>query len=240
MTSTLVPYKNTFLQKNDINNSPLYSFKQTIPNPLHFNTQYTITSSLYNLLALHNSNTKTSNICFLNSPNLDINHETIKSKNNYTSESSKIQFENKPLVVISSTSENDISDNYSSANSRRSSFSQNSPRKILNKNELSCEEISNNIKIKRLNYKGSIQKHKKCMIRDDAYWERRRRNNDAAKRSRDSRRKKEDEITIKAALLEQENITLKLELEKIKNQVEETKKLIVTKNTNDLSINCTV
>uniref|UniRef100_A0A0K0EI91 BZIP domain-containing protein n=2 Tax=Strongyloides stercoralis TaxID=6248 RepID=A0A0K0EI91_STRER len=224
MTSTLVPYKNTFLQKNDINNSPLYSFKQTIPNPLHFNTQYTITSSLYNLLALHNSNTKTSNICFLNSPNLDINHETIKSKNNYTSESSKIQFENKPLVVISSTSENDISDNYSSANSRRSSFSQNSPRKILNKNELSC----------------SIQKHKKCMIRDDAYWERRRRNNDAAKRSRDSRRKKEDEITIKAALLEQENITLKLELEKIKNQVEETKKLIVTKNTNDLSINCTV
>ncbi|CEF63187.1 Basic-leucine zipper domain-containing protein [Strongyloides ratti] len=192
MTSTLVPYKNTFLQKNDINNSPLYSFKQTIQSPLNFNTPYTITTSLYNLLALQNSNTKSPNLCFLNSTNLDVNHETTisKSKNIFISEPSKISFENKPIVVFSSSSENDVSDNYSSATSRRSSFSQNSPRKRIGKNELLSRDLSESVTIKRSTIKSDIHKHKKSMIRDDAYWERRRRNNDAAKRSRDSRRKK--------------------------------------------------
>lgn len=45
-----------------------------------------------------------------------------------------------------------------------------------------------------------------------AYLEKRRKNNEAAKRSRDARRAKEDEIAIRAAFLEQENIRLKYEL----------------------------
>ncbi|XP_067941985.1 uncharacterized protein [Watersipora subatra] len=53
---------------------------------------------------------------------------------------------------------------------------------------------------------------------DEAYWERRRKNNEAAKRSRDSRRAKEDEIAIRAAFLEQENIRLRLELAALKAQ----------------------
>ncbi|KAK9504445.1 hypothetical protein O3M35_010773 [Rhynocoris fuscipes] len=48
--------------------------------------------------------------------------------------------------------------------------------------------------------------------KDAAYWERRRRNNEAAKRSRDARRAKEDEIAIRAAFLEQENLKLKYQI----------------------------
>ncbi|GFO35415.1 thyrotroph embryonic factor [Plakobranchus ocellatus] len=54
--------------------------------------------------------------------------------------------------------------------------------------------------------------------KDAAYWERRRKNNDAAKRSRDARRAKEDEIALRAALLEQENIKLRVEVASLKTE----------------------
>ncbi|XP_076442265.1 uncharacterized protein LOC143281147 isoform X2 [Babylonia areolata] len=54
--------------------------------------------------------------------------------------------------------------------------------------------------------------------KDEAYWERRRKNNDAAKRSRDARRAKEDEIAIRAALLEQENLRLRVEVATLKTE----------------------
>ncbi|KAK7104313.1 uncharacterized protein [Littorina saxatilis] len=54
--------------------------------------------------------------------------------------------------------------------------------------------------------------------KDGAYWERRRKNNDAAKRSRDARRAKEDEIAIRAALLEQENLKLRVEVASLKTE----------------------
>lgn len=57
-------------------------------------------------------------------------------------------------------------------------------------------------------------------IRDNAYYERRRKNNAAAKKSRDRRRIKEDEIAIRAAYLERENLELKFELAAAKRQLE--------------------
>lgn len=54
--------------------------------------------------------------------------------------------------------------------------------------------------------------------KDAAYWERRRKNNEAAKRSRDARRAKEDEIAIRAAFLEQENLKLKYEVAALRNE----------------------
>ncbi|CAF0756729.1 unnamed protein product [Brachionus calyciflorus] len=56
----------------------------------------------------------------------------------------------------------------------------------------------------------------------DAYKERRRKNNEAAKRSRDARRAKEDDIALRAALLERENLQLKVEIAQLK---EETSRL---------------
>lgn len=59
--------------------------------------------------------------------------------------------------------------------------------------------------------------------KDPAYYERRRKNNEAAKRSRDARRAKEDEIAIRAAFLEQENIKLKYEVAALRNETNRLK-----------------
>jgi bZIP factor len=56
------------------------------------------------------------------------------------------------------------------------------------------------------------------VVKDAAYWERRRKNNEAAKRSRDARRAKEDEIAIRAAFLEQENLKLKYEVAALRHE----------------------
>lgn len=61
--------------------------------------------------------------------------------------------------------------------------------------------------------------------KDSAYYERRKKNNAAAKKSRDRRRIKEDEIAIRAAFLERENIELRIELAATKRQLS---KFIVT------------
>lgn len=55
--------------------------------------------------------------------------------------------------------------------------------------------------------------------KDPAYFERRKKNNAAAKKSRDRRRIKEDEIAIRAAYLERENIELKFELASARKQL---------------------
>ena len=54
--------------------------------------------------------------------------------------------------------------------------------------------------------------------KDDSYWERRRKNNEAAKRSRDARRQKEEEIAMRAAFLEQENLKLRAQIAILKNE----------------------
>lgn len=61
-------------------------------------------------------------------------------------------------------------------------------------------------------------KHGDSTVKDEAYWERRRKNNEAAKRSRDARRAKEEEIAIRGAFLEQENMKLRAELSTLKSE----------------------
>lgn len=57
-------------------------------------------------------------------------------------------------------------------------------------------------------------------VKDAAYFERRRKNNAAAKKSRDRRRIKEDEIAIRAAYLERQNIELLCQLDALKSQLD--------------------
>ncbi|CAF3035147.1 unnamed protein product [Rotaria sp. Silwood2] len=71
-------------------------------------------------------------------------------------------------------------------------------------------EISSSISSQQINHETDTK--------DDAYWERRRKNNEAAKRSRDARRAKEDEIALRAAWLEQENLKLRLENAHLKQE----------------------
>ncbi|XP_054729421.1 protein giant [Anastrepha obliqua] len=56
-------------------------------------------------------------------------------------------------------------------------------------------------------------------IKDANYYERRRKNNAAAKKSRDRRRIKEDEIAIRAAYLERQNIELLCQIDALKAQL---------------------
>ena len=60
-------------------------------------------------------------------------------------------------------------------------------------------------------------------MQDELYWERRRKNNEAAKRSRDQRRAKEDEIAIRAAFLEQENLRLRVEMSRMREELTKLK-----------------
>ena len=65
-------------------------------------------------------------------------------------------------------------------------------------------------------------------LKDQAYWERRRKNNLAAKRSRDARRAKEDEIAIRAAFLEQENVQLKWEVARLKTETSRLRTMLLS------------
>ncbi|XP_065158965.1 protein giant [Atheta coriaria] len=61
---------------------------------------------------------------------------------------------------------------------------------------------------------------------DPTYWEKRRKNNEAAKRSRDARRAKEDEIAIRCAFLEQENLKLRFEMAAMRHEMERMRGVI--------------
>lgn len=61
---------------------------------------------------------------------------------------------------------------------------------------------------------------------DPSYWEKRRKNNEAAKRSRDARRAKEDEIAIRCAFLEQENMKLRYQIAALRDDNERMRRLL--------------
>ncbi|CDW52546.1 bZIP 2 domain containing protein [Trichuris trichiura] len=66
--------------------------------------------------------------------------------------------------------------------------------------------------------------------RSKAYWERRRRNNNAAKRSREARRAKEEEIALRAAYLEQENLKLTAQVAVLKNESARLHCMLINRN----------
>ena len=80
---------------------------------------------------------------------------------------------------------------------------------------------------------GQSQSGEQKDVKDQAYWENRRKNNLAAKRSRDARRAKEDEIAIRAAFLEQENIQLKWEVARLKTETGRLRALLLADSDNE-------
>ncbi|XP_063708906.1 protein giant [Culicoides brevitarsis] len=75
------------------------------------------------------------------------------------------------------------------------------------------QNISNN------NNNNVVSNSSSVSDKDESYRERRRKNNAAAKKSRDRRRFKEDEIAIRAAFLERENLELKFENAALRKQL---------------------
>lgn len=64
------------------------------------------------------------------------------------------------------------------------------------------------------------------MKQDEKYWARRRKNNMAAKRSRDARRLKENQIAIRAAFLEKENLALRQEVADLRKELSKCKNIL--------------
>ncbi|XP_048871835.1 TEF transcription factor, PAR bZIP family member a isoform X2 [Brienomyrus brachyistius] len=75
-----------------------------------------------------------------------------------------------------------------------------------------------------------IKKAKKVFVpedqKDEKYWQRRKKNNMAAKRSRDARRLKENQITVRAAFLEQENMALRQEVAELRKDYGRCKNVV--------------
>ncbi|KAF4085157.1 hypothetical protein AMELA_G00113950 [Ameiurus melas] len=75
-----------------------------------------------------------------------------------------------------------------------------------------------------------IKKAKKIFVpeeqKDEKYWQRRKKNNIAAKRSREARRLKENQITVRAAFLERENMALRQEVAELRKDLGQCKKIV--------------
>ncbi|XP_008436095.1 TEF transcription factor, PAR bZIP family member a isoform X2 [Poecilia reticulata] len=75
-----------------------------------------------------------------------------------------------------------------------------------------------------------IKKAKKVFVpeeqKDEKYWQRRKKNNMAAKRSRDARRLKENQITVRAAFLERENMALRQEVAELRKECGQYKNVV--------------
>ncbi|CAO1402802.1 unnamed protein product [Diamesa tonsa] len=92
-------------------------------------------------------------------------------------------------------------------------------RRISNKNNILEANNNNNDFLDSSYDSEKMMIHNSITGKDEAYFERRKKNNAAAKKSRDRRRIKEDEIAIRAAYLERENIELKFELATSRKQL---------------------
>lgn len=91
-------------------------------------------------------------------------------------------------------------------------------RELMMQQQQQQQEIQNNA-MSDSSSNGGGSNGKNSTHKDSAYFERRKKNNAAAKKSRDRRRIKEDEIAIRAAYFENENIELRCELEAMKRQL---------------------
>ncbi|XP_037944325.1 protein giant-like [Teleopsis dalmanni] len=108
-------------------------------------------------------------------------------------------------------------------NSHNGSFNEGSSNNSENEERVAAEESSDcdsNVgNCEKLEYNNNENLNSACQVKDAAYFERRRKNNAAAKKSRDRRRIKEDEIAIRAAYLERQNIELLCQIDALKTQL---------------------
>uniref|UniRef100_A0AAR5PYM2 BZIP domain-containing protein n=1 Tax=Dendroctonus ponderosae TaxID=77166 RepID=A0AAR5PYM2_DENPD len=63
--------------------------------------------------------------------------------------------------------------------------------------------------------------------KDDKYFERRRRNNQAAKKSRDARKIREDQIALKATILEHENALLRAQVVTLREEASSLRQMLL-------------
>ncbi|KAG5900126.1 hypothetical protein JTB14_012799 [Gonioctena quinquepunctata] len=65
--------------------------------------------------------------------------------------------------------------------------------------------------------------------KDDKYFERRKRNNQAAKKSRDARKMREDQVALRATILEHENAILRAQVLTLREEASSLRQLLLQK-----------
>ncbi|XP_072383916.1 uncharacterized protein [Diabrotica undecimpunctata] len=71
--------------------------------------------------------------------------------------------------------------------------------------------------------------------KDDKYYERRRRNNQAAKKSRDARKMREDQIALRATILEHENAILRAQVLTLREEASSLRQMLLQKKAIELA-----
>ncbi|KAL1505717.1 hypothetical protein ABEB36_005217 [Hypothenemus hampei] len=71
--------------------------------------------------------------------------------------------------------------------------------------------------------------------KDDKYFERRRRNNQAAKKSRDARKMREDQIALKATILEHENAILRAQVSTLRQEASSLRNMLLHRKPYEIS-----
>ncbi|XP_044259728.1 uncharacterized protein LOC123008150 [Tribolium madens] len=71
--------------------------------------------------------------------------------------------------------------------------------------------------------------------KDEKYFERRRRNNQAAKKSRDARKMREDQIALRATILEHENAILRAQVLTLREETSSLRQLLLEKKTLEIA-----
>ncbi|XP_045467960.1 hepatic leukemia factor-like [Harmonia axyridis] len=66
-------------------------------------------------------------------------------------------------------------------------------------------------------------------LKDEKYYERRKRNNQAAKKSRDARKLREDQVALRASILEHENAILRAQVLTLREESTSLRRLLLQK-----------
>nr|XP_024215146.1 D site-binding protein [Halyomorpha halys] len=76
--------------------------------------------------------------------------------------------------------------------------------------------------------------------KDERYYERRKRNNQAAKKSRDARRLREDQIALRASMLEHENAILRAQVITLREEAQSLRELLLHQQKYEALDVCTI
>ncbi|XP_023720788.1 D site-binding protein [Cryptotermes secundus] len=71
--------------------------------------------------------------------------------------------------------------------------------------------------------------------KDEKYYERRKRNNQAAKKSRDARKMREDQIALRATMLEHENALLRAQVITLKEEIQSLRHMLLQTKTEEMA-----
>ncbi|XP_066259174.1 transcription factor ces-2 [Euwallacea similis] len=106
------------------------------------------------------------------------------------------------------------------------------PLQLLQRDSIGCSlNLDQSLSPSMPGYCGFKKRSEKRPIpddqKDDKYFERRRRNNQAAKKSRDARKMREDQVALRATILEHENAILRAQVVTLREEASSLRQMLL-------------